>query len=65
MDVSQMSAAVVLKNNIIKTMMAEPALQTMLMQDLTLITNESLLGALGLGDQSAEVCLDPDSSIHL
>lgn len=60
-----MSATVVLKNNIIKIMMAEPALQAMLIKDLTLTTNKSSLGAFGLGDQSAEVCLDPDPSIHL
>lgn len=46
-------------------MMAEPALQPVLMQDFELITNESLLVAFGLGDQPAEVCLDPDPSTHL
>lgn len=59
-----MTATVVFKNNI-KIMMAKPALQAMLVQDLSLITNESLLGAFGLGAQSAEVCLDPEPSIHL
>lgn len=46
-------------------MMAKPALQLLLMQDLKLITDKLPLVAFGSGGQPAEVCLDPDPSTHL